>query len=76
MGVVSGDILVDGKERDESFQRKTGYCMQQVCLSRYAPAHRLRLPSVSIMLGRPSCHFVRSRGVGILRSIATTPTHS
>ena len=30
MGVVSGDILVDGEERDDSFQRKTGYCMQQV----------------------------------------------
>jgi len=29
MGVVSGDILVDGQQRDESFQRKTGYCMQQ-----------------------------------------------
>lgn len=29
MGVVSGEILVDGAQRDESFQRKTGYCMQQ-----------------------------------------------
>ena len=25
MGVVSGRMLVDGHERDESFQRKTGY---------------------------------------------------
>jgi ATP-binding cassette subfamily G (WHITE) protein 2 (PDR) len=29
MGVISGNILVDGRERDESFQRKTGYVMQQ-----------------------------------------------
>lgn len=28
-GVVSGDMLVDGKLRDESFQRKTGYVQQQ-----------------------------------------------
>jgi len=29
MGVVSGDMLVDGHQRDESFQRKTGYVQQQ-----------------------------------------------
>ncbi|KAH6896015.1 ABC-2 type transporter-domain-containing protein [Thelonectria olida] len=29
MGVVTGDMLVDGKPRDESFQRKTGYVQQQ-----------------------------------------------
>lgn len=29
MGVVGGDMLVDGKLRDESFQRKTGYVQQQ-----------------------------------------------
>jgi ABC-type multidrug transport system ATPase subunit len=29
MGVISGDMLVDGRQRDESFQRQTGYCMQQ-----------------------------------------------
>jgi len=29
MGVISGDMLVDGKPRDESFQRKTGYAQQQ-----------------------------------------------
>lgn len=29
MGVISGSMLVDGLERDESFQRKTGYAMQQ-----------------------------------------------
>ncbi|KAJ4352737.1 Multidrug resistance protein [Ascochyta clinopodiicola] len=28
-GVISGGIFVDGRERDESFQRKTGYAMQQ-----------------------------------------------
>jgi len=29
MGVVSGEMLVDGQPRDESFQRKTGYVQQQ-----------------------------------------------
>ncbi|EEH48113.2 uncharacterized protein PADG_04197 [Paracoccidioides brasiliensis Pb18] len=29
MGVVSGEMLVDGQPRDTSFQRKTGYIMQQ-----------------------------------------------
>lgn len=29
MGVITGDMLVDGRGRDESFQRKTGYVMQQ-----------------------------------------------
>ncbi|KIW11847.1 hypothetical protein PV08_09120 [Exophiala spinifera] len=29
MGVITGEMLVDGKQRDESFQRKTGYVQQQ-----------------------------------------------
>ncbi|KAF2174053.1 hypothetical protein M409DRAFT_48938 [Zasmidium cellare ATCC 36951] len=29
IGVVSGDMLVDGKPRDSSFQRRTGYVQQQ-----------------------------------------------
>ncbi|KAM0756076.1 hypothetical protein T439DRAFT_341482 [Meredithblackwellia eburnea MCA 4105] len=29
MGVVSGSAFVDGQPRDQSFQRKTGYCQQQ-----------------------------------------------
>ncbi|KAI9719929.1 MAG: hypothetical protein M1828_005967 [Chrysothrix sp. TS-e1954] len=29
IGVISGDIFVDGRQRDESFQRKTGYVQQQ-----------------------------------------------
>ncbi|KAJ5676892.1 ABC multidrug transporter C [Penicillium maclennaniae] len=29
MGVVSGEMLVDGRMRDQSFQRKTGYVQQQ-----------------------------------------------
>ncbi|CAG8139031.1 unnamed protein product [Penicillium olsonii] len=29
MGVVTGDVLVDGQARDDSFQRKTGYVQQQ-----------------------------------------------
>lgn len=29
VGVVSGSMFVDGRERDDSFQRQTGYAMQQ-----------------------------------------------
>jgi ABC-type multidrug transport system fused ATPase/permease subunit len=29
MGVITGEMLVDGKIRDDSFQRKTGYAQQQ-----------------------------------------------
>lgn len=29
MGVISGQILVDGRLRDTGFQRKTGYVQQQ-----------------------------------------------
>jgi ATP-binding cassette subfamily G (WHITE) protein 2 (PDR) len=29
MGVIGGSILIDGKPRDQSFQRKTGYVQQQ-----------------------------------------------
>ncbi|KAK3720348.1 Multidrug resistance protein [Vermiconidia calcicola] len=29
VGVVSGEMLVDGRQRDSSFQRKTGYVQQQ-----------------------------------------------
>ncbi|KAK5110105.1 hypothetical protein LTR62_006239 [Meristemomyces frigidus] len=29
MGVISGDMFVDGRQRDSSFQRKTGYVQQQ-----------------------------------------------
>ncbi|KAG9770930.1 pleiotropic drug resistance protein, ABC superfamily, partial [Aureobasidium melanogenum] len=29
VGIVTGEMLVDGKPRDESFQRKTGYAQQQ-----------------------------------------------
>ena len=29
LGIISGEILVDGEERDDSFQRKTGYAQQQ-----------------------------------------------
>lgn len=29
MGVITGDMFVDGHERDQSFQRKTGYVQQQ-----------------------------------------------
>src|SRR5689334_14400351 len=28
-GVITGDMFVDGRQRDESFQRQTGYVQQQ-----------------------------------------------
>lgn len=28
MGVITGSMFVDGRERDGSFQRQTGYVMQ------------------------------------------------
>jgi len=28
-GVISGSMLVDGRERHQPLQRQTGYCMQQ-----------------------------------------------
>lgn len=29
MGIITGNMFVDGQQRDESFQRKTGYVQQQ-----------------------------------------------
>ncbi|KAH7114293.1 ABC multidrug transporter [Dendryphion nanum] len=29
MGVITGNMFVNGRDRDDSFQRQTGYCMQQ-----------------------------------------------
>lgn len=29
MGVITGEMLVNGRPRDQSFQRKTGYVQQQ-----------------------------------------------
>jgi ABC-type multidrug transport system ATPase subunit len=29
MGIITGEMLVDGQQRDQSFQRKTGYVQQQ-----------------------------------------------
>ena len=36
MGVITGDMLVNGKPRDPSFQRKTGYVQQQGKCSLYS----------------------------------------
>lgn len=40
MGVVTGDMLVNGKPFDASFQRKTGYVQQQGM--QIIPAHRMQ----------------------------------
>lgn len=50
MGVITGDMLVNGKPLDESFQRKTGYVQQQgkhdsnALETTVAAFHKLTLP--------------------------------
>ncbi|KAK1141439.1 Multidrug resistance protein [Aspergillus melleus] len=56
VGVISGDMLVDGRQRDESFQRKTGYVQQQD-LHLHTSTVREAL-EFSALLRQPS-HFTR-----------------
>ena len=52
MGVVTGEMLVDGRLRDQSFQRKTGYVQQQdLHLSTSTVREALRF---SVMLRQPA----------------------
>lgn len=47
MGVVTGEMLVDGRPRDQSFQRKTGYVQQQdVHLSTSTVREALRFSAI------------------------------
>ncbi len=44
VGVITGEMLVDGKMRDESFQRKTGYAQQQDLHLQTSTVREVRLP--------------------------------
>ncbi|KAK1598936.1 ABC-2 type transporter [Colletotrichum navitas] len=56
MGVVSGEMLVNGQPRDESFQRKTGYAQQQ---DLHLPTSTVREAlNFSAMLRQPA-HYTR-----------------
>jgi ATP-binding cassette, subfamily G (WHITE), member 2, PDR len=49
VGVITGAILVDGKMRDESFQRKTGYAQQHDLHLETTTVREVRLSSVSAL---------------------------
>lgn len=46
VGIITGEMLVDGKMRDESFQRKTGYAQQQDLHLETSTVREVRAPSV------------------------------
>lgn len=54
MGVVTGDISVDGNPRDSSFQRKTGYVQQQDLHLETATVRSVSLPC--LLCGATSSH--------------------
>lgn len=56
MGVVTGEVLVDGCPRDESFQRKTGYVQQQDV---HLPTSTVREALQFSALLRQPAHFSR-----------------
>lgn len=56
MGVVTGEVLVDGRPRDESFQRKTGYVQQQDV---HLPTSTVREALQFSALLRQPAHFSR-----------------
>jgi ATP-binding cassette, subfamily G (WHITE), member 2, PDR len=52
IGVVSGDMLVDGRQRDSSFQRKTGYVQQQDLHLQTTTVREALNFSVRILMGK------------------------
>ncbi|KAL4953269.1 ABC-2 type transporter-domain-containing protein [Aspergillus filifer] len=56
MGVVTGEVLVDGLPRDDSFQRKTGYVQQQDV---HLPTSTVREALQFSALLRQPAHFTR-----------------
>ena len=53
IGVVSGDMLVDGRQRDSSFQRKTGYVQQQDLHLETTTVREALNFSVRLWMGKP-----------------------
>ncbi|KAA8649825.1 uncharacterized protein ATNIH1004_002502 [Aspergillus tanneri] len=66
VGVISGDMLVDGRQRDESFQRKTGYVQQQD-LHLHTSTVREAL-EFSALLRQPS-HFTRQEKLDYVNKV-------
>ncbi|KAK6216635.1 ABC-2 type transporter [Colletotrichum tabaci] len=66
MGVITGDMLVDGKPRDESFQRKTGYVQQQD-LHLHTSTVREAL-NFSALLRQPS-HYTRQEKLAYVETV-------
>ncbi|KAK1990581.1 ABC-2 type transporter [Colletotrichum falcatum] len=66
MGVVSGEMLVNGQPRDESFQRKTGYAQQQD-LHLHTSTVREAL-SFSALLRQPS-RYTRKQKLGYVDTV-------
>lgn len=52
VGIITGEMLVDGKMRDDSFQRKTGYAQQQDLHLETSTVREVRLSSVSLFYSR------------------------
>lgn len=50
VGIITGEILVDGVMRDESFQRKTGYAQQQDLHLQTSTVREVRIFPLSITL--------------------------
>ncbi|ORX90944.1 putative ABC transporter [Basidiobolus meristosporus CBS 931.73] len=66
MGVVTGEMLVDGKLRDQSFQRKTGYVQQQD-LHLYTTTVREALRFSAIL--RQPAHFSRQEKLDYVEEV-------
>lgn len=65
VGIASGEALVDGRPRDVSFQRKTGYAQQQdIHLETMTIREALRFNAVLCQTGRS-----RSEKVGYAEEI-------
>ena len=66
MGVVTGSVLVDGKPRDDSFQRKTGYVQQQDV---HLPTSTVREALQFSALLRQPAHFSRQEKLNYVEEV-------
>ncbi|KAI9369377.1 ABC-2 type transporter-domain-containing protein [Aspergillus egyptiacus] len=66
MGVVTGEALVDGRPRDDSFQRKTGYVQQQDV---HLPTSTVREALQFSALLRQPAHFTRQEKLDYVEEV-------
>lgn len=66
MGVVTGEVLVDGLPRDDSFQRKTGYVQQQDV---HLPTSTVREALQFSALLRQPAHFTRQERLDYVEEV-------